>query len=109
MRKVERFSRLFLVMVVLVLLAGSPVLSHAQSSAVDPKADQILRKMCDFVAGLKQFSLHSENTIEAILTSGEKIQFDNPASLLVLRPNKLRAGRRGDIVDQEFYYDGKTL
>jgi len=109
MRNVERFSRLFLVMVVLVFLVGLPIPSHGQSSAIDPKADQILRKMCDYVAGLKQFSVHTENTIEAILTSGEKIQFDNPASLLVSRPNKLRAGRMGDIVDQEFYYNGKTL
>jgi len=102
-------SRVFLVMVVLVVLAGLPISSHGQSSAIDPKADQILRKMCDYVADLKQFSVHTENSLEAVLISGEKIQFDSPANLSVSRPNKLRADRRGDIVDQEFYYDGKTL
>ena len=102
-------SRLFLVMVVLVVLAGLPISSHGQSSAIDPKADQILRKMCDYVAGLKQFSVHTENSLEAILISGEKIQFDSPANLSVSRPNRLRADRKGDIVDQELYYDGKTL
>jgi len=112
MRNVSRFSRWSFSMVMvfaLIGITGLPAYSQGQSAAIDPKADQILRKMCDYVGGLKQFSLHSENTIEAILTTGEKIQFDNPASLLVSRPNKLRAGRRGDIVDQEFYYDGKVL
>jgi hypothetical protein len=112
MRNVSKVSRVSLMMAmgfVLIGIAGLPTYGQGQSASIDPKADQILRKMCDYVAGLNQFSLHSENTIEAILTSGEKIQFDNPASLVVSRPNKLRAGRRGDIVDQEFYYDGKTL
>jgi hypothetical protein len=109
MRNVDRFSRLFLVMVVLVVLAGLPVSSHGQSAAIDPKADQILRKMSDYVAGLEQFSLQTENTLEVVLRSGEKIQYDSPAGASIKRPNKLRADRKGDIVNQEFYYDGKTL
>ena len=38
-----------------------------------------------------------------------EIQFNSPATLEVSRPNKLRAHRKGDIVNQEFFYDGKTL
>ena len=29
--------------------------------------------------------------------------------MIVSRPNKLRAERKGDLIDQIFYYDGKTL
>jgi hypothetical protein len=65
--------------------------------------------MSDYLAGLKQFRVQTENSLEVILTSGQKILYDSPAECLIQRPNKLRAERKGDIVNQEFYYDGKTL
>ena len=40
---------------------------------------------------------------------GAEAEYDSPATLTVSRPNKLRAHRKGDIVNQEFFYDGKTL
>jgi hypothetical protein len=92
-----------------MMMAAIPTYSQGQSAAIEPKADQLLRKMSDYLGGLKQFSVQTENTLEVVLRSGEKIQFDNPAEALIQRPNKLRADRKGDVVDQEFYYDGKTL
>ena len=112
MRNVSRFSRLSFVMVMvfaLIGIAGLPTYSRGQSAAIDPKADQILRKMSDYLGNLEQFSVQTENTLEVILRSGEKIQYDSPAELSLRRPNKARASRKGDIEDQEFYYDGKTL
>ncbi|MCK7505341.1 MAG: DUF2092 domain-containing protein [Desulfobacterales bacterium] len=44
-----------------------------------------------------------------MLDSGQKIQFDHTVKVSVERPNKLRAERTGDLVDQVFYYDGKSL
>ena len=81
----------------------------AQPAGVDAKADTVLRAMTTYLAGLKQFSLRTENSLEVVTTEGQKIQFVAPAALTVSRPNKLMAERRGDIVDQSFYYDGKTL
>jgi hypothetical protein len=111
MRKVGKHGKMLSVMTVLVLavITGLPAYSHGQFSAVEPKASQLLRKMSDTLAGLEQFSVQTENTLEVILRSGEKIQFDSPAECSIQRPNKLRADRKGDIVNQEFYYDGKTL
>jgi hypothetical protein len=110
-RTKSRFPNLlvFMTAFVLIVVAGLPTYSHGQSAAIDPKADQLLRKMSDYLTGLEQFSFQTESTLEVILRSGEKIQYDSPADALVWRPNKLRADRRGDIVNQEFYYDGKTL
>ena len=92
----------------LVMPAWSAV-SHAQPAGVDPQAEKLLRRMSDFLAGRQQFSLKAESTLEVVLTSGQKLQLDSPATLMVSRPNKLRAHRKGDIVNQEFFYDGKTL
>jgi hypothetical protein len=94
---------------VLVLITGFPAYGQGQFSAVEPKASQLLRKMSDYLGGLEQFSVQTENALDVILRSGQKIQFVTPAECSIQRPNKLRADRKGDIVNQEFYYDGKTL
>ncbi|MDO9596084.1 MAG: DUF2092 domain-containing protein [Azoarcus sp.] len=88
-------------------VACIPWLAFAQS--VDPDADEVLRGMTTYMAGLKQFSAQTENTLEVVTIDGQKIQFTSPATVTVSRPDKLMAERRGDIVDQAFYYDGKTL
>jgi len=58
---------------------------------------------------MKQFSVHTQNTLEDVLESGQRVDLDVSASVIVSRPNKLLAERRGDLIDQIFYYDGKTL
>lgn len=83
--------------------------ARAQTTAVDPAATQILRRMTDYLGGLQQFSLDTQNTFESVFESGQKIQFDVSASVVIQRPNKLRAERKGDLVSQVVYYDGKTL
>jgi len=92
-----------------VMLAGLAAPGPVHSGEVDARADQVLHQMSDFLAGLKQFSVQTENSLEVILQSGQKIQYDNPAQLLMQRPDKLMASREGDIVNQELYYNGKTL
>jgi hypothetical protein len=91
------------------MLAALPGVVLAQSGGIDPQAEKLLKASTAFLASQKQFSVSTQNTIEAVLTSGQKLQFDNAATLLVQRPNKLRAERRGDLVDQTFLYDGKSL
>lgn len=84
--------------------------AFAQPAGIDPQATAILKKSMDYLAGLKAFSLDSTSTIEATLTSGQKLQFDSAATLTLQRPNRLVARRgKGDVVNQAYYYDGKTL
>ena len=63
--------------------------------------------MSDYLAGRQQLTLKRESTLEAVLTSGQKVQFDSPATLMLSRANKLCAQRKGDIENQEFYYDAQ--
>jgi hypothetical protein len=86
-----------------------PGAACAQPAGVDPQADTIFRAMTTYMAGLKQFSARTENTLEVVTTDLQKIQFVAPASITVSRPDKLLAERRGDIEDQSFFYDGKSL
>jgi hypothetical protein len=89
------------------VLGAAP--APAEPAGVDPKAAEILRASMSYVGGLQRFALETDNSIEVVLESGQKLQFENPVKLVVRRPNHLRAERVGDLVDQLFLYDGKHL
>ena len=83
--------------------------ARAQAPAVDPAATKILKRMTDYLGSLKQFSVKTQNTMEDVLDSGHRVDYDVSASVIVSRPNKLRAERKGELIDQVVYYNGKTL
>lgn len=94
-----------------VLLVGATLSGTVlgQPAGIDPQAESLLKAATTYLADQKQFSVDTRSTIEAVLDSGQKLQFDHTATLSVQRPNKLRAERRGDLVDQDFFYNGKSL
>ena len=93
----------------LVALAGFALAVQAQPAGIAPEAQQLLKASTDFLANQKQFSAETRNTLEVVLKSGQKIEFNHTARMSAQRPDKLRAERTGDLVDQVFYYDGKSL
>jgi hypothetical protein len=102
-------NRIIALLAIVVVSAVSPRLGHAQATGMQPEAEKLLRRMGDYLARQQKFSVNTENTIEVVLASGQKLQFDNPATAIVSRPNKMRAHRRVDVANQEFLYDGKSL
>jgi hypothetical protein len=82
---------------------------QAQPTGIAPEAQRLLKASTDFLAKQNQFSVDTRNTLEVVLKSGQKIEFNHQARLSMQRPNKLRAERTGDLVNQVFVYDGKTL
>jgi hypothetical protein len=94
---------------VLTLLVTVSTEARAQTPAVDPAAVEILKRMTDFLDGLKQFSVNTHNILEEMHVSGHRVDYDLSASLTVKRPNKLRAERTGGLLNQRFFYDGRTL
>jgi len=109
MKQVVRISRESAVAIALLLAAALPQTAPAQTDGVTPAAMQLLKASTDFLARQQRFSLDTASSIDVVLPSGQKVQFDHTAKVSVERPNKLRAERTGDMVDQVFYYDGKSL
>lgn len=110
MDKLERSGRAARWLAALTFFAVIvPSTSLAQPAGIDPAATRLLKAATDFLAGQKQFSVETRNTLEVVLTSGQKIEFNHTARQSVQRPNKLRAERTGDLVNQVFYFDGKSL
>lgn len=107
MKTMIRYATLGLSAVALAATLSTEV--RAQTPAVDPAATQILKRMTDYLGSLKQFSLHTQNTLQDVIESGQRIELDVSAVATVSRPNKIRAERKGELIDQSFYYHGKNL
>ena len=83
--------------------------SSVYAQSVDQDALAVLKNSTNFLAAQQQFSVSSESVLEVVMANGQKIQFDNAASMSLKRPNKLKAQRAGELVDQQMFYDGKTF
>jgi hypothetical protein len=94
---------------VIAALATLSVAAQAQSAGVAPEAKQILKASTDFLASQQRFTADTRNTLEIVLKSGQKIEFNSTGHQFVQRPNKLRSERSGDLIEQVFVYDGKSL
>lgn len=82
---------------------------RAQVPAVDPEAVELLRRTTEYVGSLQQFSVDAQSTFEDLLDSGHRVDYELSGTAIVRRPNKVRTERHGNLIDQIFYYDGKTL
>ena len=89
--------------------AGAALAEPQGQPKVDPKADDLLHRMSSELAQSQGFSVDTNQVMEVVTKEGEKIQGVASSTVHVQRPNKLRAQRIGDLVDQDFYYDGKSL
>jgi hypothetical protein len=94
---------------VLALSATVATEVRAQAPAVDPAAVQKLKQMTEFLDGLQQFSVQTQNTLEELHVTGHRVDRHLAANVTVKRPNKLRAVRTSGLTDQRLFYDGKTV
>jgi hypothetical protein len=86
---------------------SAPQAEKAKAPEPDPK--QVLKKMCDYLKDLQQFSCQVEITEDVLLTTGQKIQLGKTVEASVRRPNRMRAESQGDAENRQMLYDGKTI
>ena len=77
--------------------------------AIDPQSAALLRKMADYLTGLRSFTVRATNTLQVMLVSGEKLDFEAVSDVSVRRPDGVRTRRTGVAGSADFYYDGKTV
>ena len=97
MNEVSYFARRIVSVVALTMLvsAGWPPLGHAQPAGIDPQAEKLLRRMSDYLAGRQQFTVKAESMLEAVLTSGQRLQYDSPADALGIATEQVACPSQG--------------
>jgi hypothetical protein len=57
------------------------------TAGIDPAAQRLLKTSLDFLASQNQFSVDTRNSLDVVLYSGQKIQFNHTARQSIQRPN----------------------
>jgi hypothetical protein len=81
----------------------------AQEGVFDPKADAALKRMSDYLSGLKSFQVDTTNVDEKFTKEGHKVQQLDSSRMMVERPGDLRIDRVGPLGHTSFRYDGKLF
>jgi hypothetical protein len=89
---------------------AAPAAPQAEK-ALTPEPDplQVLQKMCDFLKSQQQFSYKAEVADDQVYAGGKKLQYGIDMETFVRRPDRLRVNADGDLVNKQFFFDGKTI
>jgi hypothetical protein len=87
--------------------AGRPSTPPARS--VEARAEQELKRMGEFLAGLPHFALEAEETFDEIPDGQLRRQLTNVRRVAVERPNHFAADVTGDTLNRASWYDGRTV
>jgi hypothetical protein len=77
--------------------------------AVEPRADEWLKRMGDYLAQAKFFSVSAEVWQDIQTSSGQRIQAGRNVELRVRRPDRLHAEVHSPRRNRELLYDGKSI
>jgi hypothetical protein len=89
-------------------LAAEPVPGEL-ASGVTPEARAVLDRMTAYLGTLQRFSIEAHESRDEVLSFGYKLQHQQHATLLVQRPDRMRADVDGDVKARSYVYDGETL
>jgi hypothetical protein len=87
---------------------AAPAAPRAQDG-VDVDARGVLSAMSAYLGGLRSFSVDYAAVDEVVTTDGQRLQFLHSGALMVQRPDRLHAVRRGAAGTSEMVLDGREL
>lgn len=93
----------------LLLALGAGGAVCAADDKRDPAADALVKKMSDYMGGLKSFSADAAVVDEMIMGDGLKLSALRAGSIKLRRPDHFYMSRKGMVRDQEVFYNGKRL
>jgi hypothetical protein len=77
--------------------------------AIDPQAEQVVRRWMEARPDFERLKLEVTDSIERVEDWGQKVFYTHHRTALVERPNHLRIESRGDLRNRDVIYDGQTV
>lgn len=79
------------------------------ATAKEPDPMKIVQQMCDYLKSLTEFYFRSEVTDDQVYHGGKKLQYGIDMETYVRRPDRLFVSAEGDLVNKQFFFNGKTV
>jgi hypothetical protein len=89
----------------LVLGLGTP----SGASAGEADAKRLVKAMSDYMAAQKAISFAYDANLEVVTKDDQKLSLASSGTVVLNRPDKIRATRTGGFADVEMLFDSKTL
>jgi hypothetical protein len=99
----------FFALAISAVLFGQTTFGAERKDAIDPHADEWLRRMGDYLGGSKFFSVNAEIWQDIQISSGQQIQAGRTITLQVRRPDRLRAEVHSPRRNRQLIYDGQQI
>ncbi|MBM9513704.1 DUF2092 domain-containing protein [Desulfogranum marinum] len=77
--------------------------------ADETDAKNILKAMSDYIESQEALSFEYDSILEIVTTDGQKLGLASSGSVILKRPDKIRATRSSGFADVEIFFNGKTL
>ncbi len=90
-------------------LIAFSVSASDEKPPVDPRADELVKRMGDFLGQAKFFSVNAEVWQDVQLSSGQRAQAGRNIEVQVRRPNRYHSELRSTRHHRELIYDGSAL
>jgi hypothetical protein len=100
---------MILAAMVLLVAGAGPGKAQTGSPGLDPRADQLLRRMSDLLAASPTLGFRTSEVHERTRRSGERTELRLSRTVLLRRPDRLRMDISGPERDGVIYYDGRTV
>jgi hypothetical protein len=104
-------SRLVLPLAASILLglAAPSVPAADDKPAIEPRADELLKRMGDYLGQAQFFSVNTEIWQDIELSSGQRVQAGRTITLQVRRPDHLHTEVHSTRRNHELFYDGTAI
>jgi hypothetical protein len=81
----------------------------AGGEMLETKADELLKSMSSYLGNTKKFTVDTDIDFEIVTNDAQKLQISSFAKIIMERPSKMHAERKGMAADVYLIYDGTTL
>ncbi|MGH6631459.1 MAG: DUF2092 domain-containing protein, partial [Burkholderiales bacterium] len=109
--RLKRSSRAMLLPAILALCtAAGSAYAQDEPPADQPDAEAILLGMADYLSKAQSFSVDVHDSYDTYQESGQKIEYSESRTIIVVRPDRLRIDvLESDGEEQSIIYDGKQI
>jgi len=96
----------------LLLAVGAAAAQQGEGKtapAIEPGVFEALDKMGAYLRSINNFEVEAQASIDEVLVSGQKLQFESTIHMRAKRPEHLWIEVVSDRKQREFFFDGKTF